>query len=153
MSKKDIYQIAKDINKNENLDIDELMLHLEDAIEECNREKVEEILSLLGSYSKIIHQIRIIKMDYNEGDIPEQYRDIVEIIGCEKFKALIEYINGGAIYLPVKKTFIKRKRLEYMYKLLVYNNYDYKDTALEFGISERNMRICIKQYHDLQKKK
>ena len=152
MSGKDIYQIEEILKKNEELKSDELMLDLDNSIETCNRKRVDEIMELLGGYAKVIHQIRLIKMDYEEADIPEQYREIMEIVSYESFKALIEYINGGVIYLPRKKTLIKNNRLRYIYNLLVYNNYDYRYTANQIGLSEKHLRTYIKQYQDMSKK-
>ena len=35
-------------------------------------------------------------------DVPEGYRDLVDVIGLEAFKNLVRYMGGSMLYVPVE---------------------------------------------------
>ncbi|MBS5794292.1 MAG: Mor transcription activator family protein [Clostridiales bacterium] len=76
-------------------------------------------------------------------DIDEQYRHIAERIGVEQFIELIKGLGGTSWYLPkldkVLYRAIKRKILR------EYNNYNKKELALKYGISEKTVERITKE--------
>ena len=76
-------------------------------------------------------------------DIDEKYRHIAERIGVEQFIELIKGLGGTSWYLPkldkVLYRAIKRKILR------EYNNYNKKELALKYGISEKTVERITKE--------
>ena len=74
-------------------------------------------------------------------DVPEGYRDLVDVIGLEAFKNLVRYMGGSMLYVPVeaKVTMNARNRI-------VRSAFkgDYKSLAASYNLSEVHVRRIIR---------
>ena len=74
-------------------------------------------------------------------DVPEGYRDLVDVIGLEAFKNLVRYMGGSVLYVPVEGKVTMRAR-----NRIVRSAFkgDYKALAKTYRISEGHIRRIIK---------
>lgn len=76
-------------------------------------------------------------------DIDEQYRHIAERIGVEQFIELIKGLGGTSWYLPkLDKVLYKAMKRKILRE---YNNYNKKEIALKYGISEKTVERITKE--------
>ena len=70
-------------------------------------------------------------------DIGEQYRNIAETLGVERFIELIENLGGTSWYIPKKDSVLYRAMKRKIKR--EYNKYNKKELALKYGISEKTV--------------
>ena len=76
-------------------------------------------------------------------DIPEEQRDIAEVVGMDAYKQLVKLCGGGRIYIMQLENVIREKR-NYMIRT-EYNGYNLKELCGRYRISETSIRTIIKQ--------
>lgn len=74
-------------------------------------------------------------------DINEQYKYLVEIIGIKNFIKLIKELGGITYYIPKLNTVLSEARNRRIIK--EYNNYNRRELALKYGVSERSIANII----------
>ena len=74
-------------------------------------------------------------------DVPEGYRDLVDVIGLEAFKNLVRYMGGSMLYVPVESRVTVNAR-----NRLVRSAFkgDYKSLAAAYNLSECHLRRIIR---------
>ena len=74
-------------------------------------------------------------------DVPESYRDLVDVIGLEAFKNLVRYMGGCMLYVPVESRVTVNAR-----NRLVRSAFkgDYKSLAAAYNMSEVHVRRIIR---------
>lgn len=84
--------------------------------------------------------------DITLDDLKEEQLEVVEIIGLESYKKLIQYYAGTTIYIPKLSDIERRLRNEKIrdeYK----ENGDFKMLALKYSLTENQIRnIVIDMY-------
>lgn len=83
---------------------------------------------------------RIILMD----DIPEEYRDIAELLGMRSFMDLLGLCGGLSLYLPKADSIYRNPRDREI--RMRFDGGNYKSLAVQFRMSERQIRKIIKGY-------
>lgn len=75
-------------------------------------------------------------------DVPDNLRDVVDVIGIEAFKELVKLTGGSNLYIPNEKSIIKPIRNK-----IIKNSFrgDYKELSRKFEISEVQVRNIISQ--------
>ena len=71
-------------------------------------------------------------------DLPIVLQDLVDTIGIEAFKKLIENYGGSSLYIPNENSILKPIRNRLIKKH--FNGNNYKELAKEFKISEMQVR-------------
>ena len=79
----------------------------------------------------------------NKEDVPEQYRDIVELLGLEKFLELCELLGGSLVYVPTLKSMLQEGRNREICKR--FNGGNFGQLAREYRLSERRVRKIIEE--------
>lgn len=74
-------------------------------------------------------------------DVPEQYADIVELLGFEQFLSLCSLCGGCAIYFPRIESLAMDARDREIYKN--FTGYNYKQLAVQYRLGERQIRKII----------
>ena len=74
-------------------------------------------------------------------DVPEGYRDLVDVIGLEAFKNLVRYMGGSMLYVPVEGKVILRARNRIVRQAF---RGDYKSLAAAYNLSEVHVRRIIR---------
>ena len=74
-------------------------------------------------------------------DLPLVLQDLVDTIGIEAFKKLIENYGGSSLYIPNENSILKPIRNRLIKKH--FNGNNYKELAKEFKISEMQVRNII----------
>ncbi|MBQ8193430.1 MAG: DNA-binding protein [Bacilli bacterium] len=74
-------------------------------------------------------------------DLPQVLQDLVDTIGIEAFKKLIENYGGSSLYIPNENSILKPIRNRLIKKH--FNGNNYKELAKEFKISEMQVRNII----------
>ena len=74
-------------------------------------------------------------------DLPIVLQDLVDTIGIEAFKKLIENYGGSSLYIPNENSILKPIRNRLIKKH--FNGNNYKELAKEFKISEMQVRNII----------
>ena len=74
-------------------------------------------------------------------DLPIVLQDLVDTIGIEAFKKLIENYGGSSLYIPNENSILKPIRNRLIKKH--FNGHNYKELAMEFKISEMQVRNII----------
>ena len=74
-------------------------------------------------------------------DLPKVLQDLVDTIGIEAFKKLIENYGGSSLYIPNENSILKPIRNRLIKKH--FNGNNYKELAKEFKISEMQVRNII----------
>ena len=74
-------------------------------------------------------------------DIPEEYRDIAEIIGLETFLELSALCGGQTLYIPMRHTLERDARDRDIRSRFTGGNY--RALASQFRLSERQIRKII----------
>ena len=74
-------------------------------------------------------------------DLPIVLQDLVDTIGIEAFKKLIENYGGSSLYIPNENSILKPIRNRLIKKH--FNGNNYKELAKEFKISEMEVRNII----------
>ena len=75
-------------------------------------------------------------------DIDEQYRHIATQIGIKNFIQLIKMLGGTSWYIPKLDTVLSEARKRKIKR--EYNNYNKKELALKYGVSERTVFDIVK---------
>lgn len=75
-------------------------------------------------------------------DISESYKQIVSIVGLEKFIELSDYAKGDKLYFPKKESIIAPARNRLIRKL--YNGYNTKDLAEKFNLTIQQIQNILK---------
>jgi len=75
------------------------------------------------------------------GDIPEEYRDILEALGMDAFLELIRLCGGQTLYLP-KLDSLEREGRDREIRAR-FNGGNYRALACQFRLSERQVRKII----------
>ena len=78
------------------------------------------------------------------GDIPEEYRDILEALGMDAFLELIRLCGGQTLYLP-KLDSLEREGRDREIRAR-FNGGNYRALASQFRLSERQVRKIINGY-------
>lgn len=74
-------------------------------------------------------------------DIPEEYLDIYDALGAEAFLKLVRLCGGQSLYLP-KLDSLEREGRDRQIRAL-FNGCNYRALALQFRLSERQVRKII----------
>ena len=74
-------------------------------------------------------------------DLPIVLQDLVDTIGIEAFKKLIENYGGSSLYIPNENSILKPIRNRLIKKH--FNGNNYKKLEKEFKISEMQVRNII----------
>ena len=74
-------------------------------------------------------------------DVPEVYRDLVDVIGLEAFKNLVRYMGGSILYVPVEAKVTMRARNRIVREAF---RGDYKSLAAAYNLSEVHVRRIIR---------
>lgn len=82
-------------------------------------------------------------------DIPEQYADIVELLGLEQFLSLCLLCGGCAIYFPRIESLAMDARDREIYKN--FTGYNYRQLSAQYRLCERQIRKIIDKQKDLAK--
>lgn len=82
-------------------------------------------------------------------DIPEQYCDIVQLLGLEQFLSLCSLCGGGLVYLPTIKSLAIESRNREIYER--FTGCNYKQLAIQYSLSERRVRKIIEQQKNTEK--
>lgn len=75
-------------------------------------------------------------------DIAERYREVVGIVGVEKFAALGAYARGDEVYFPKPETIIapaRNRRIK-----AEYNGYNVKELAEKYDLTARQIENIVK---------
>lgn len=75
-------------------------------------------------------------------DIPEQYREIVEITGIDIFVALSDYAKGDEIYFPKVERIIRQARNRRIKK--EFNGYNRKELAGKYDLTIQQIDYILK---------
>lgn len=75
-------------------------------------------------------------------DVPESLRDIVDAIGIESFKEIVKVVGGTSIYVPSLDCITRPARNRIIKKKF---RGSYKELAVQFGMTETQIRNIIKQ--------
>jgi Mor family transcriptional regulator len=87
----------------------------------------------------------MIEEDVQLEDLPEEFREIAEVIGLDRALGLADYINGAQVYIPKKDTIVRRARYRRM--LADYEECrDYGQVAKKYNLSESHARMLIKKF-------
>ncbi|WP_195252000.1 Mor transcription activator family protein [Romboutsia sp. 1001713B170207_170306_H8] len=73
-------------------------------------------------------------------DIPEQFRDLAEVIGLDAYRKLIRYAGGMSIYIPVEYRVTRNVRDRILRETF---SGDYKSFSKAYRISEGHLRRII----------
>jgi Mor family transcriptional regulator len=85
----------------------------------------------------------MIEDDVQLEDLPEEFREIAEVIGLDRALGLADYINGAQVYIPKKDTIVRRAK--YRRILADFEECrDYGQVAMRFNLSESHVRRLIK---------
>ena len=74
-------------------------------------------------------------------DVPEEYRDIVELIGMDCFLKLCYLCGGQTLYVPIMDTLQRGPRDRLIRDL--FDGHNYKALGRQFRLSERQIRKII----------
>lgn len=75
-------------------------------------------------------------------DVSERYREIVEIVGVEKFVQLSSYAHGQEIYFPKVESVIASARNRRIKK--EFNGYNYKELAKKYNVTVQHIWRILK---------
>lgn len=77
-------------------------------------------------------------------DLPEEYREVAEIIGFKAALDLVFGFQGCQLYVPKLKTITRQRQYRQM-----YNDFEacgsYKRVAIKYDLSESHTRQIIKE--------
>ena len=74
-------------------------------------------------------------------DIPEEYRDIVELLGMRTFMSLLELCGGMTLYLPKVDSIYRNPRDREI--RMRFDGGNYRALSVQFRLSERQIRKII----------
>ena len=74
-------------------------------------------------------------------DLNDEQRHLAEIIGIEKYKAVIREYGGLAVYIPKAEQVSRRLRNEKIRS--EYNGSNYRALATKYGLSEVSIRCIV----------
>lgn len=74
-------------------------------------------------------------------DIPESFRDIVEVVGIESFCKIVKSFGGMSLYIPREEKLLKPVRDKMIRES---KSSDYRMLCREFGLSESHLRKILK---------
>lgn len=74
-------------------------------------------------------------------DIPEEYRDIAEVLGMDAFFKLLHLCGGQNLYIPKWESMRRNARDREIRAL--FNGGNYRALAAQFDLSERQIRKII----------
>lgn len=74
-------------------------------------------------------------------DIPEEYHDLVEVLGMDSFLKLVEFCSGQALYVPKIESLQKGGRDRLIRSM--FNGGNYRQLSIQFRLSERQIRKII----------
>lgn len=75
-------------------------------------------------------------------DIPEEHRDLVDVLGMDSFLKLVEFCSGQALYVP-KLESLQRGARDRLIRSM-FNGGNYRQLAIQFRLSERQVRKIVK---------
>lgn len=73
-------------------------------------------------------------------EIPEDLKDLVEIVGMEAVLKMMEYMGGGVVYIPARTFRMARNR----YILERFNGDNAYDLARETGVTLRHVYRIVR---------
>ena len=75
-------------------------------------------------------------------DIPEEYHDLVDVLGMDTFLLIVSLCGGMSLYIPQLDTLRRDGRDREIRALFTGGNY--RALATQFNLSERQIRKIIK---------
>lgn len=69
---------------------------------------------------------------------------LVEILGLEATKKIIEIFGGDSVYVPKAESVIRMGRDRRIYKEFKEKGYSYQDLATKYNLTKRHVRVIIK---------
>lgn len=82
-------------------------------------------------------QLRAVRLS----DIPEEYRDIAEVLGLDAFLTLVRLCGGQSLYIP-KPESLEREGRDREIRAR-FNGGNYRALAAQFHLSERQIRKIV----------
>lgn len=89
------------------------------------------------SFTPDMKQLRAIRTE----DVPQEYQDIVEILGLEAFLKLTRLCGGQSLYIPKVESLTREGRDREI--CARFNGGNYRSLAVQFRLSERQIRKII----------
>lgn len=83
-------------------------------------------------------------------DLKEEQLEVVEIIGLESYKKLIEYFAGTSIYIP-KLCEVERKQRNERIRNDYEANGDLKALAIKYSLTEVQIRSIVMDIYQAKK--
>ena len=75
-------------------------------------------------------------------DIPESFRDIIEVVGMECFCKIVRSFGGMSLYIPREDSLLKPIRDR---KIRDSKSSDYRQLCREFRLSESHVRKILRE--------
>lgn len=82
-------------------------------------------------------------------DIPEQYADIVKLLGLEQFLSLCVLCGGGHLYVPKIEMLARAARDREIFQR--FNGGNYRELASQYRLSVRYVRKIIDEQISLKR--
>lgn len=79
-------------------------------------------------------------------DLPEEYRQVAEIIGMPAYMALVKTFGGGAIYIPKAQCVTRESRNRAIRS--EFNGRNYRELAKRYNLTARWVRVILAEKTD-----
>jgi len=86
------------------------------------------------------HWDDVSKEDFND----ETMSFLVDVIGLDAAKKIIEIFGGESIYVPKAESVIRMVRDRSIYKDFKEKGYHYREIAARYNLTTRHVRVIIK---------
>lgn len=82
-------------------------------------------------------------------DVPESLKDVLHVVGMEKFIELIKVVGGTSVYFPSENNMLRSVRNR---KIVEIFDGDYKCISRKYGISEVQARKILRRNYNSNKR-
>lgn len=79
--------------------------------------------------------------DLIDEDVPESLRDVLGIVGMEKFIELVKVVGGTSVYFPSENNMLRAVRNR---KIVEMFEGDYREVARVCGVSTNHIRKVLR---------
>ena len=74
-------------------------------------------------------------------DIPEEQKQLAELVGLEIYLELVKVYGGGLLYIPMMEAIERNLRNEEIKEK--FTGYNYRELAKEYNLTENSVRMIV----------
>ncbi|NCB52452.1 MAG: DNA-binding protein [Clostridia bacterium] len=89
--------------------------------------------------------------DIELDELPQEQKNLINLIGAEAFSALVDVYGGMNVYIPKKDSFVRATRNEEIRRK--FDGCNYRKLAIEYGLTETAIRLIVAEVDQEMRKK